>query len=275
MDNINKNYTVFINCSPRDTDDKEIGLNQIINCIKSIKKELKFDDVMIYVIFDGVANRPPNFTEQHKINYNLKKTKIKEDPYIVNDKYIEIIEFDEWLHQANSLKKVMTEHCNTPIILSLQEDTLILNGDGINISLITDKLLNDENVEYIKLYIHHDITVLPGQERAGRSKPGDYRPECLPGTPHPSTNLLHKTREWSDRPHFATLEHYNKRVWPKIQPHFRCTMEQEVKFGSLRMGQEWNLWIYGERFKMCHECDIAYTGSGLGSAFNKKGTHRN
>ena len=141
MDNINKNYTVFINCSPRDTDDKEIGLNQIINCIKSIKKELKFDDVMIYVIFDGVANRPPNFTEQHKINYNLKKTKIKEDPYIVNDKFIKIIEFDEWLHQANSLKKVMTEHCNTPLIFSLQEDTLILNGEGIDIHLITYKLL--------------------------------------------------------------------------------------------------------------------------------------
>ena len=275
MDNINKNYTVFINCSPRDTDDKEIGLNQIINCIKSIKKEFKFDDVMIYVIFDGVANRPPNFTEQHKINYNLKKTKIKEDPYITSDKYIEIIEFDEWLHQANSLKKVMTEYCKTPLIFSLQEDTLILNGEGIDMDLITDKLLNDDNVEYIKLFIHNDITVLPGQERAGRSKVGDMKPECLPGTTHPTTNLLHKTNEWSDRPHFATLEHYNKRVWPKILPHFRCTMEQEVKFGSLRMGQNWNLWIYGKRFSMCHECDIAYNGVGYGSAFNKKGTHRN
>ena len=275
MDNINKNYTVFINCSPRDSDDKEIGLNQIINCIKSIKKELKFDDVMIYIIFDGVANRPPNFTRLHKINYNLKKTKIKKDPYIVNDKFIKIIEFDEWLHQANSLKKVMTEYCKTPLIFSLQEDTLILNGEGIDMDLITDKLLNNDDVEYIKLYIHNDITVLPGQERAGRSKVGDMKPECLPGTPHPDTNLLHKTNEWSDRPHFATLEHYNKRVWPKIQPNFRCTMEQEVKFGSLRMGQNWNLWIYGKRFSMCHECDIAYTGIVYGSAFNKKGTHRN
>ena len=272
---MNDLYTVFISCSPRDSDNKDIGLNQIKNCINSIRNELNFVDVMIYVIFDGVENRPTSFTEQNKINYELKKTTLKNDPDILANKYIKIIEFNNWLHQANSLKKVMTEYCTTPLIFSIQEDTLILNGKNIDLDIITDKLLNDNTVEYIKLFIHNDITVLPGQERAGRSKVGDMKPECLPATPHPDTKLLHNTKEWSDRPHFATIEHYNNRVWPKICENYRCTMEQEVKFASMRNSEEWNLWIYGERFKMKHECDIAYMNSGLGAALNKKGTHRN
>ena len=268
-------YSIFISCSPRESDATDVGLNQIIKCIQSIRNELNFHNSMIYIIFDGTKNRPSDFTEQHKQNYIQKINYIKTNPYIMNDPLIIIKEFDNWTHQANSLKQVMTEHCDTPFIFSIQEDTLILNGENIDMTLITDKLTNDDNVEYIKLYIHDDISVLPGQERLGRSKPGDLRPECLPATPHPNTNLLHKTKEWSDRPHFATLEHYNKRVWPVILPNYRCTMEQEVKFTSIRQNVDWGLWIYGNRFNMKHETDISYTNSGLTTSFNKKGTHKN
>ena len=273
---INDKYTAFISCSPRYSDNTDIGLKQIYNCVNSLINELNLNQTKIYIIFDGIKNRPLNdFGEKEIENYKAKINYIKNLPSIYNNPFITIIEFDEWLHQANSLKKVMNKYCKTPLILSIQEDSLILNGDNINMGIITDKLLNDDSVEYIKLFIHEDLTILPGQERLGRSVPGDYRPETLPATPHPETDLLHKCKEWSDRPHFATLKHYTERVWPKIAPTFRCTMEQEVKFASIRNEVDWNLWIYGKRKNMKHECDIAYTNSGLGSAFHKKGTPRN
>ena len=268
-------YTAFISCSPRVCDAKEVGLTQIRNCINSIRNELGFKNTMIYVIFDGINGRPDDFGQQEIINYQFKKDSLKIHPDIKNNKLVQIIEFDDWKHQANCLKEVMTDHCKTPLVFSIQEDSLILNGTGIDMNIITNKLLNDDTVEYVKLFIHEDLSILPGQERRGRSVPGDYRPETLPATLHNDTDLLHKCKEWSDRPHFATLDHYNNRVWPKIVPSHRCTMEQEVKFASTRNSEEWNLWIYGKRKQMKHECDIAYTGIGYGSAFNKKGTHRN
>ncbi len=274
--NFCEKYTAFISCSPRSSDNTVVGLNQIKNCVKSLINELKFDKTEIYIIFDGIKNRPTSdFGEQEIENYKSKINYVKNLSDISDNPLISVIEFDEWLHQANSLKKVMTKYCKTPLIFSIQEDSLVLDGSIINMDIITDKLLNDQSVEYIKLFIHKDLTILPGQERLGRSVPGDYRPETLPATEHPNTNLLHKCKEWSDRPHFATLKHYTERVWPRILPSFRCTMEQEVKFASIRNEAEWNLWIYGERYNMKHECDIAYTNSGLGSAFHKKGTHRN
>jgi hypothetical protein len=268
-------YTAFISCSPRLSDSKDVGLKQIYNCVNSIRNELGFKNTIIYVIFDGIKGRPADFGQQEIINYNLKKQTFKDHPDIINNKLIKIIEFDDWRHQANTLKNVMTTYTKTPLVFSIQEDSLILNGKDIDMNLITDKLLNDPIVEYVKLFIHKDLSILPGQERHGRSVPGDLRPETLPATPHHDTDLLHHCKEWSDRPHFATLDHYNNRVWPKIQPNFRCTMEQEVKFSSIREDTQWNLWIYGKRYNMQHECDIAYINSGLGCAYHKKGTHRN
>ena len=47
----------------------------------------------------------------------------------------------------------MTKYCKTPLIFSIQEDSLVIDGNNINMDIITDKLLNDQSVEYIKLFI--------------------------------------------------------------------------------------------------------------------------
>ena len=265
--------TAFISCSPRPSDDNKTGLTQIKNCINSLITELKFNEVYIYVIFDGIKGRPKSFTKKDADKYQIKKNTLKNDPYIISNKYIKIIELDEWLHQANSLKKVMNEYCNTPLIFSIQEDTVILNGKDIDMDIIYNTILNDDSVEYIKFFIHKDLTVLPGQERLGRSVPGDYRPETLPATVHEKTHLLHKCMEWSDRPHIATIEHYNKRIWPQIKSHFKCTMEQAVKFGPIRNKTHWGTWIYGNRYNMHHEQDISMLNTELKGSFQRSATH--
>lgn len=265
----NNNVTAFISCSPRDSDNTGFGLTQIKRCINSLYTELSFNNVPIYVIFDGIEGRPSEFTEEHAANYELKKNTFKNDPDIISNTNIHIIEFNEWLHQANSLRKVMTQHTKTPLIFSIQEDTVILNGKDIDTNLIYHLLLNDDSVEYIKFFIHKDLTILPGQERNGRSVPGDYRPETLPATSHESTNLLHKTREWSDRPHFATLEHYNKYVWPDFPLTEKFTMEQRIKFNQIRTSTDWGTWIYGNRYNMQHEQDLSMLkDSKLSRSFN-------
>ena len=270
----NNNVTAFISCSPRYSDNTEFGLTQIKRCINSLYTELGFNSVPIYVIFDGTKGRPSEFTQEHAANYELKKNTFKNDPDIVSNTNIKIIEFDDWLHQANSLRKVMTQYTKTPLIFSIQEDTVILNSKDIDTNLIYNLLLNDDTVEYIKFFIHKDLTILPGQERHGRSVPGDYRPETLPATPHKSTNLLHKCTEWSDRPHFATLEHYNNYVWTNISLASKCTMEQSIKFKQVRTSTDWGTWIYGIRYNMQHEQDLCILkDSKLDRSFNRCATH--
>ena len=46
-----------------------------------------------------------DFTEEHIENYKMKINTIKDDPEIKANERIKIIEFDDWLHQANSMKK--------------------------------------------------------------------------------------------------------------------------------------------------------------------------
>ena len=73
-------YSIFISCSPRESDATDVGLNQIIKCIQSIRTELNFHNSMIYIIFDGTKNRPLDFTDQHKQIYIQKINYIKTNP---------------------------------------------------------------------------------------------------------------------------------------------------------------------------------------------------
>tara|TARA_B100000424_G_scaffold244013_1_gene213988 strand:- start:11361 stop:12206 length:846 start_codon:yes stop_codon:yes gene_type:complete len=275
--------TAFISCSPRLSDNTDEGKSQIKRCIHSLVHDLKLTESPIYVIFDGVQGRfkvnkndEHDFTEEHIENYKMKINTIKDDPEIKANERIKIIEFDDWLHQANSMKKVMNEYAKTPLVFSIQEDTILLNVSNINTEIIYNLLMNDNSVEYIKFFIHKDLTILPGQERHGRSVPGDYRPETLPATKHEKTDLLHKCMEWSDRPHFATLEHYNKRIWPCIRDTYKCTMEQAIKWAPIRSNTHWGTWIYGKRYDMQHEIDVSMLpDSKIVSSFNNERRQEN
>ena len=109
MTDYSKLYTAFISCSPRVSDAKDVGLKQIYNCVNSIRNELGFKNTILYIIFDGIKGRPDDFKQQEIINYNLKKQTFKDHPDIINNKLIKIIEFDDWRHQSNTLKNVVTD----------------------------------------------------------------------------------------------------------------------------------------------------------------------
>lgn len=70
-----------------------------------------------------------------------------------------------------------------------------------------------------------------------------------PCTPHPRTPLLHRTRRWLDRPHFATREHYESRLFDRLPWTAKVTPEQVLDQRS-RVEREWPLWIYGRRGDM-------------------------
>ncbi len=248
--NFSDKVTIFISCSPRKTDNNEWGLSQIKNCITTLTNGLKLKGCDIYVIFDGTIDRP-NFTEKMKEDYYLKINSFKNDDEIKNDKNINVVVFDQWLHQSNSLRKVMLENTTTPLVMSIQEDCLMVNTEKIDTNLIVNLLLNDVSVEYIRFYPQNDILNFKGE----------LYPEARPGIPHPETPLLHKCMHWSDRPHIATLEHYKNRVWANIGTNIRTVMEKQIQYRAEKTNTHWGTWIYGERKAMLHDTNSPY-GSG-------------
>ena len=44
----------------------------------------------------------------------------------------------------------MNEYAKTPLVFSIQEDTILLNVSNINTEIIYNLLMNDKSVEYIK-----------------------------------------------------------------------------------------------------------------------------
>ena len=51
-------------------------------------------------------------------------------------------------------------------------------------------------------------------------------PLTVPCMRHPTNPLLHWTVRWSDRPHFATREHYERRLFSTLTQRAKVTPEQ-------------------------------------------------
>ena len=89
-----------------------------------------------------------------------------------------------------------------------------------------------------------------------------------PCTPHPETPLLHKIGEWSDRPHFATRDAYDERVFPLVQPSAKVSPEQVF---IRRARRSTGLWVYGQRGNMLHDLHERPPG---GSSYDVYAYHR-
>jgi len=85
-------------------------------------------------------------------------------------------------------------------------------------------------------------------------------------------DLFHSTERWSDRPHFATREHYETRLFANLPYHARVTPEQildqrarKASFGP----RKWPLWMYGRRGDMLRDYHWPqmYDGKFVGKEF--------
>jgi hypothetical protein len=244
--------TVFLSSSPRPQDSRadDAGAIMLHQALLSVRRTLGLEGAPAVCVFDG---RHPEITDEQWAAYQRKISLVRADPLFAD---VAIVEHSEWLHQAHGLKRAMAQAMRAadrprPIVFSIQDDTVVF-GD-VDARHICAALLHDPTVEYFKLFWRRDLFG------------SDLSYEARPGTPHPSSALLHKTRFWSDRPHFATVEHYSRRVWPRVGEADRVTMEQVCEAASSEQGgEDWGLWIYGPRMDMRRESHSKYARRGAG-----------
>ena len=152
------------------------------------------------------------------------------------------------MRQANALRCAMRTVPRTRYVFSIQEDTAL--RPPIDTPLIHSLLATDPDVEYVKFSWHDDCV-----EDAAT---GRLHHEQAPCTRHAQSALLHRIGFWSDRPHFATREAYERRVFPLLQPTARLSPEQLFVH---RAPRERGLWLYGRRGDMHHDLHLGTGGS--------------
>ena len=77
------------------------------------------------------------------------------------------------------------------------------------------------------------------------------------GIAHPQQAGLFRLPVWSDRPHFARVETYNRYVWPLFGPAVRMlpevALKQHVSQHAKANGSEMGLWLFAPNCSMLHE----------------------
>ena len=155
----------------------------------------------------------------------------------------------------------------TRLVFSIQEDTAV-GGPPIDARLIHRMLTappsppsrgaDGEHVFYVKFSWFSDCADERGQPLHALE----------PCTPHPATPLLHRIGEWSDRPHFATRDAYESRVFPLVQPMAKVSPEQVF---IRRARRPTGLWVYGRRGDMLHDLHERAPG---GSSYDVYAYHK-
>uniref|UniRef100_A0A7S2GRY0 Uncharacterized protein n=1 Tax=Haptolina brevifila TaxID=156173 RepID=A0A7S2GRY0_9EUKA len=152
---------------------------------------------------------------------------------------------------------------HTPLVFVIQDDTQVGPG-GIDVEMLyrmftfSSPLVGAHNVnsggsarvEYVRLADNADCL------RDRRSNSRDDRrmiAAYVPCMPHPTTSLLHQTNRWLDRPHLATRQHYDERLFRSLHADAKVTPEQMLDQRSRLKGAKWPLWVYGRRGEMLRD----------------------
>lgn len=237
--------TVFVSASPRPSDSEAAPAAPLMRAIASVRGVLGLNSSRVVVVVDGIRGRP---SASASMQSALDRKVVHARRRIVSDPLgIDLVTFGTWLHQANALRCALHVVPRTPLIFSIQEDTTI--APPVDVRLITERLMSDPSVEYVKFSQHNDCA----------DEQGSVRDAYAPCTPHPETPLLHRIGFWHDRPHFATRRAYDEHVFPLVQPTARVAPEQVFIH---RVPRATGLWAYGRREHMLHDL---HAGAGKSS----------
>ena len=244
--------TVYVSASPRPTDGEVAPEASLLRAVESARGVLGLGGSRVVVVFDGVRGRrraegqPPLSDIRQQLERKVSRTR-----RVAAQHSLDIVTFDEWLHQANALRCAMGAVPRTDLLFSIQEDTTI--GPPVETAPLLALMLRGLGsgdgaaaVEYVRFAKHDDCA----------DEAGNVRDEYAPCTPHPeaagggAAARLQRVGFWSDRPHFATRRAYDERVFPLVQPTARVAPEQVF---IRRVKRDTGLWVYGARGKMRHD----------------------
>lgn len=230
--NIASDITIFLASSPRPRDDTVANVEMMRHSLLSVRRELGLAQSRAVAIFDGTRGKP-------SVSQGIQRRyAIKIGRFLADVPEVDALVSEEWLHQANSMRCAMAQVPRTPLVFVIQDDTQI-GGGGVDTPLVHRLLLHDPNVEYVRFTMWPDC----------KDERGHMRSSLSPCTAHPS-GLLHKSQNWVDRPHFATRQHYDERLFRELPREARVTPEQVLDQRSRADRRDWRLWVYGKRGDM-------------------------
>jgi hypothetical protein len=246
--------TIFVSSSARPHDDEADNARRVIEAATSVQNELLSVETPTVVAFDGLRGKP-GVTELVRSQYATKIRNVRAGLPPGAD----VLVSEDWLHMANSLRCAMSYEARTRLVFVLQDDTIVRGP--VDVGLVYSMLTRPQpTVELVRLSLFTDCYQPPlpegGTRQHTRLKMHIGHQPCIP---HPQTNLLHRSVHYQDRPHFATREHYERRVWSRIPRDAKVTPEQLLDQyvrrtdGVPREDYDWRMFMYGPRGSMVRE----------------------
>eukprot|EP00929_Paragymnodinium_shiwhaense_P123897 TRINITY_DN9836_c0_g2_i1.p1 TRINITY_DN9836_c0_g2~~TRINITY_DN9836_c0_g2_i1.p1 ORF type:complete len:653 (-),score=158.56 TRINITY_DN9836_c0_g2_i1:89-2047(-) len=241
--------TAFILVGPRREDGQHargprlggggsLALEGLQRAVLGVAEGLELPHASIVVAFDG----PPNASQPKQLKHYTKKiANFKEwkeqNPALSS---MDIFESDTPKGPAQLLQAAWTRvgrEVATPFVF-VANDAAEVYGD-IDVEFILKTLGCDSSVQSVSFYNLKDCS---------------NNTNAQPCRPHASKRLQ-RSSFFTDRPHFATSQLYTSKVFPRLLPDWKGSIE-ELLFR--RMNDAGN-WIYGERQQMQHVREVFAT----------------
>lgn len=228
--------TVLVSSSARPRDDGDANMQMLLDTVRSVTHgPLQLVGASVVLTFDGL-NGKPGVTPVMRTRYASKIRRT-----LLALRTVSAIVVEPWLHQANTMRCALEHVPRTRLLFVIQDDTQV-GGGPVDTASLYHLLVHDPQVEYIKFTSDTDCMDAKGRTRSG----------LKPCTAHPTSNLLHRTDRWVDRPHFATMLHYETRLFATLPRKAKATPEQWLDQRS-RAAKDWPLWTYGRRGDMSRD----------------------
>lgn len=213
----------------------------MLRALHSARAALGLNGSRAVVVFDGVGERGLSPAEAASVGHSYAR-KLAGAQRVAAAHRFGIVTFGRWVHQANGLRCAMRLVPHTPLVFSIQEDTALGGPVPIDTRLLRERLTSDPTVYYVRFL---------GFDDCRDPATGQLHFQAIaPCTQHPDTDVLHRVGEWSDRPHLATRDAYERRVFPLVQPSAKVSPEQVFIRRARRSS---GLWVYGKRGSMLHD----------------------
>ena len=202
--------TCLISCSPIKS---HPSTDIIDDCINSLKEKLP--GCPILVMADGVRAEQEDYAPRYKKFLTRLQKKYPD---------IEVHSMPEHRHQARTMQTCLVE-VTTPVILFIEHD-MALKGH-IPVDEMVEMITSGKADLIRLLYEDNDLI---NYTHLMMEQVGDYT----------------KTKQWSQRPHFASLAYYKRILQDNFSPNSKTFIEDRMH-GVIEAEDNWNnnkLWTY-------------------------------
>lgn len=224
----NHGTTVIVPTSPTLLHPDTTSLEETINSIRT-----HLPSAEIIITFDGIR------AEQEALTDNYREY-VRRVLWMCNRKWTNVVPivFDEHMHQVAMAREAM-KYVRTDLVLYVEHDTPLTPDMEIPWGRIADMI----RLKYADLVRFHFEAFIPKEHEQLMI---DKEPQIVCATP------VVRTIQWSQRPHLASTEFYNRILADHFSPDARTFVEDKMhsvvidayKREQLQGWNKFKLWIY-------------------------------